>query len=60
VVLLNRSNHEVNMGVFWTEIGYPAHLNAKIRDIWQRCDVGHSLGGVRRGCSRAWCGDAKD
>jgi hypothetical protein len=48
VVLLNRSNHEVNMGVLWTEIGYPAHLNAKIRDIWQRCDVGHSLGGVRR------------
>jgi len=35
---------EVNFGVLWTEIGYPEHLNAKVRDLWQKKDLGSSSG----------------
>ena len=45
VVLFNRSKRTQNMGVLWTEIGYPAHLNAKVRDLWQKKDMGSSIGG---------------
>jgi len=44
VVLFNRSDMEVNFGVLWTEIGYPEHLNAKVRDLWQKKDLGSSSG----------------
>jgi len=44
VVLFNRSESETNMGVLWTEIGYPEHLTAKIRDLWQKKDIGTSTG----------------
>jgi alpha-galactosidase len=44
VVLFNRSDRETNMGVLWTEIGYPEHLTAKIRDLWQKKDLGTSTG----------------
>ena len=44
VILFNRSDMEVNMGVLWTEIGYPEHLSAKIRDLWQKKDVGSTSG----------------
>jgi alpha-galactosidase len=30
--------------VLWTEIGYPDHLKAKVRDIWQKKDLGSSSG----------------
>jgi len=45
VVLFNRSDREVNIGVLWTDIGYPEHLNAKVRDLWQKKDLGSSSGG---------------
>lgn len=40
VVLFNRSNLLHNITVTWSEIGYPAHLNAEIRDLWKKKDVG--------------------
>ena len=45
VVLFNRSEKKANIGVRWTEIGYPAHLNAKVRDIWRTADLGTFGGG---------------
>jgi len=45
VVLFNRSDMQQNMAVLWTEIGYPAHVNAKVRDLWQKQDMGSSVGG---------------
>jgi len=44
VVLFNRSDIKTNMGVLWTEIGYPEHLTAGIRDLWQKKDLGTSTG----------------
>jgi alpha-galactosidase len=44
VVLFNRSDRETNIGVLWTEIGYPEHLTAKVRDLWQKKDLGTSTG----------------
>jgi len=44
VVLFNRSDMEVNIGVFWTEIGYPERLKAKVRDLWRKKDLGSSSG----------------
>ena len=40
VVLFNRSSREANVGVLWTDIGYPEHLDAKVRDLWQKKDLG--------------------
>jgi len=44
VVLFNRSPGEANVGVMWTEIGYPSHLKAGIRDIWRKKDLGTTRG----------------
>ena len=44
VVLFNRSDREVNIGVLWTDIGYPEHLKAKVRDLWQKKNLGSSSG----------------
>jgi len=38
VVLLNRGPSEQNMIVAWEEIGYPAHLTAAVRDLWEHKD----------------------
>jgi alpha-galactosidase len=40
VILLNRGQTTSNMSVMWTEIGYPAHLSAAVRDLWQHKDFG--------------------
>ena len=40
MVLLNRSSSEKEIGVSWQEIGYPGHLNAAVRDLWQGKDLG--------------------
>jgi alpha-galactosidase len=40
VVLLNRGSSEKEIGVSWQQIGYPAHLSAAIRDLWQGKDLG--------------------
>lgn len=45
VVFFNRSKNPQTMSVLWTEIGYPIHLNADIRDLWQKTDMGLFMGG---------------
>jgi alpha-galactosidase len=40
VVLFNRSTADAEISVSWNEIGYPNHLNALVRDLWQHKDVG--------------------
>lgn len=40
LVLFNRSESATNMNVTWNEIGYPAHLKALVRDLWQKKDMG--------------------
>jgi alpha-galactosidase len=30
--------------VAWQELGYPAHLSAKVRDLWQGKDLGQHAG----------------
>ncbi|HVI77507.1 MAG TPA: hypothetical protein VM715_04975, partial [Candidatus Acidoferrum sp.] len=44
VVLLNRSEGEHEITVNWEDIGYPANLNAAVRDLWQHKDVGKIAG----------------
>lgn len=45
VVLFNRAKIPQNIGVLWTEIGYPLSLTAKVRDLWAKKDVAISTGG---------------
>jgi len=40
VILLNRGTSDKNIAVSWQEIGYPAHLSAAVRDLWQGKDLG--------------------
>ena len=44
VVLFNRSKSDSPVSVTWTEIGYPVHLKAKVRDLWQKKDLGKFTG----------------
>jgi len=44
VVLFNRSDYPTSMTVNWNEIGYPAHLKAKVRDLWKKKEMGKHLG----------------
>jgi alpha-galactosidase len=44
VVLFNRSSSEQSLSVTWEEIGYPDHLSAAVRDLWQNKDLGKSTG----------------
>ena len=44
VALLNRSTAAQEMRVAWNEIGYPAHLEARVRDLWQKKDLGKFTG----------------
>jgi alpha-galactosidase len=44
VALLNRSASEANITVNWTDVGYPAHLRAQVRDLWLKKDVGPATG----------------
>ncbi len=40
VVLLNRDSKERELTVSWENLGYPGHLNARVRDLWRACDLG--------------------
>jgi alpha-galactosidase len=40
VVLLNRASTEMEISFTWENLGYPSHLNAKVRDLWQARDLG--------------------
>ncbi len=44
VVLFNRGGTEARMTVNWTDIGYPNHLNASVRDLWQKKNLGDFRG----------------
>jgi alpha-galactosidase len=44
VVLFNRGTADAEIGVSWEELGYPAHLSAKVRDLWQAKDLGEHQG----------------
>ncbi len=40
VVLFNRGPKAAEISVSWTDIGYPPHLQAAVRDLWARKDLG--------------------
>jgi len=44
VILLNRSARELKIGVGWETLGYPNHLSAAVRDLWQHKDLGKFTG----------------
>jgi alpha-galactosidase len=44
VALLNRTGSQANITASWVDIGYPAHLSAKIRDLWEHQDIGEQTG----------------
>jgi alpha-galactosidase len=41
VVLFNRGAKAAEISVSWTDIGYPPHLTAKVRDLWAHKDLGN-------------------
>jgi alpha-galactosidase len=44
VILFDRGANEAEVTVAWEEIGYPAHVAAKVRDLWAHKDLGSSTG----------------
>jgi len=44
VILFNRGSSEQNITVTWEEIGYPDHLTAAVRDLWQHKDYPEAKG----------------
>lgn len=44
VVLFNRGPKSHEISVSWTEIGYPQHVAAQVRDLWAHKDLGKLTG----------------
>jgi alpha-galactosidase len=44
VVLFNRGPKSQEISVSWTEIGYPQHVAAQVRDLWAHKDLGKLIG----------------
>ncbi len=44
VILLNRGQVDAAISVSWEEIGYPNHISAKVRDLWEHKDLGAFTG----------------
>jgi alpha-galactosidase len=44
VVLFNRGAKDAEVSVSWTDIGYPQHLAANVRDLWAHKDLGKLSG----------------
>ncbi len=44
VALLNRAATPQSITVKWEDLGYPAHLQAQVRDLWQHKDLGSMTG----------------
>ena len=42
--MLNRSGAGKDMSVAWTDIGYPDSLQASVRDLWLKKDLGRLKG----------------
>ena len=40
ILLFNRSQAPADITITWEELGYPAHVPAKLRDLWQHKDLG--------------------
>jgi alpha-galactosidase len=60
VVLLNRASTEKEISFAWENLGYPSHLNAKVRDLWQARDLGQfkekfstTVAPIPRSCSES-------
>ena len=50
VAMLNRTGAEANITASWVDIGYTAHLSAKIRDLWEHQDIGEQTGSFLQPC----------
>jgi alpha-galactosidase len=44
VALLNRGSGESEISLSWSDIGYPDHLSASVRDLWAMRDLGTRAG----------------
>ncbi len=44
VILFNRGAAEQQITASWEDLGYPAHLSAAARDLWQHKDLGRFTG----------------
>jgi alpha-galactosidase len=44
VVLLNPGAAAQNVAVTWGEIGYPDHLSASVRDLWEHKELAKATG----------------
>jgi alpha-galactosidase len=44
VILFNRGASETEISVNWTDLGYPEHLSASVRDLWAAKDLGRMNG----------------
>jgi alpha-galactosidase len=44
VVLLNRGKTNQEISANWEDLGYPIHLSASVRDLWQHKDLGQFTG----------------
>jgi len=44
VVLFNRGPAAAEVTASWTDLGYPPHLTAKVRDLWSQKDLGNLSG----------------
>jgi alpha-galactosidase len=44
VILFNRGAAETEISVSWTQLGYPDHLSASVRDLWTHKDLGKFIG----------------
>jgi alpha-galactosidase len=45
VVLLNRSSQARRIAVRWADLGYPAGLKLRVRDLWRGKDLPRAAGG---------------
>ena len=43
-VLFNRSANDRQIPLNWEDLGYPSHLSADVRDLWQHRDLGKFAG----------------
>lgn len=44
VILFNRGTTETEINVAWEDLGYPAHLSAAVRDLWEKKSLGKFTG----------------
>jgi alpha-galactosidase len=44
VVLFNRGSSQADVSVSWEEVGYPGHVQASVRDLWMKKDLGKFTG----------------